>query len=98
MCCSFVNISYFGLNFYSILSIYYTFEICKKNRFFETTSLDVLLSNYEKLVNFEYDWCRQASYYTCKISMKFPEQFWQYFVNIVHDKKVTIEITGLCQT
>ena len=31
MCCSFENISYFDLKFLQyILSIYYTFEICKK--------------------------------------------------------------------
>ena len=40
---SFVNISYFGVKFLQYTLIYYTFKICKKNRFLkpehETTSL-----------------------------------------------------------
>ena len=42
MCCSFVNISYFGLKFFQILGLN-TFQICKNIDFFkpehETTSL-----------------------------------------------------------
>ena len=49
MCCSFINISYFGLKFLRYtLNILYTFEICKKKKILkpehETTSLSHVLA------------------------------------------------------